>query len=497
MFANSEQMATHKSDAKIEANGGEVLCVPAEPKNEPVINAFHQFTRFRSLLRLHPFETETERGRSKERLRRAALTTLASGVARAIGLLTSLISVPLTYRYLGPERYGIWMVLISIVAAMSFADLGIGNGLLNVVSEAYGKNDRRLAREHVTSALFLMLCIAALLAIAGAAGYPFLPWMRLLNVKSQAVAAEGARAFLVLYVSFVINIPLGVVGRAQMGLQAGYMSQIVGGFGGVLSLGATVLVIVLHGSLVWLVFASVFSGILATLVNGWILFREFPWLLPSWRDYRASSAHKIFKFGIMFFALQCAFALSYTSDNIVIAQILGAAAVAVYAVPQKLFSFVSSAVGIATIPLWPAYGEAIARGDVAWVRRVFLGSLWLVLAITVPVCALLVLAGPWILKVAVGKSFHAPMPLLIVLAIWGVVNAVSTVVGVFLNGAGILRQQMVVAAVVSVLNLALSIYLTRRFGVIGVCLGSIITQLGITLPIYSIEIRNQFRKMVT
>ena len=112
-------MATHKSDAKIEANGGEVLCVPAEPKNEPVINAFHQFTRFRSLLRLHPFETKTERGRSKERLRRAALTTLASGVARAIGLLTSLISVPLTYRYLGPERYGIWMVLISIVAAMS------------------------------------------------------------------------------------------------------------------------------------------------------------------------------------------------------------------------------------------------------------------------------------------------------------------------------------------------------------------------------------------
>ena len=386
------------------------------------------------------------------------------------------------------------MVLISIIAAMGFADLGIGNGLMNAVSDAYGKDDHRLAREHVTSALAIMLCIAAVLTVAGAAAYPFLPWMRLLNVKSAA-AAEGARAFLVLYASFVVNIPLGVIMRAQAGLQRGYASQMVGAFGSVLSLGAMLVVIWMHASLVWLVFASVFAGILATLANGWILFREHPWLLPSWHAYRNTSANKIFKLGMMFFVLQCAVAVSYTSDNIVIAQVLGAAAVAAYAVPQKLFSFVSSIVFMAIYPLWPAYGEAIARGDVAWVRRVFFGSLWLVLGITVPVCTLLVLAGPWILREAVGKSFHAPMSLLVVLAVWGVVNSVSTVVAMLLNGAGILREQMVVATVVSLTNLALSIYLTRRFGVIGVCLGSIISQLAITLPRYSFVIRSWFKQL--
>jgi len=462
-----------------------------------MIEAFHRIARFPLLLRLHPFETETEGGRSKERLRRAALTTVASGFARAIGLLTSLISVPLTYPYLGPERYGIWMVLLSIIAAMGFADLGIGNGLMNAVSEAYGEDNRDLAREHVASAFVLMLCLAAFLAVAGAAGYPFLPWTRLLNVKSQTAATEGAHAFLVLYASFVVNLPLGVIGRAQMGLQKAYTSQMVGAFGGILSLGITVLVIVMHGSLAWLVFASVFAGILATLVNGWILFREFPWLLPSWRDYRASSAQKIFNLGVMFFVLQCAFALSYTSDNIVIAQILGSAAVAIYAVPQKLFNFVPSVVTMAVTPLWPAYGEAIARGDVAWVRRVFLGSLRLVLAITVPGCALLVLAGPWILRVAVGKSFHATMSLLIVLAAWCVVNSVSIVASILLNGAGIMKEQTGLAVIVGLSNLALSIFLTRRFGVIGVCLGSIFTQLFITFPVYSILIPRLFAKLTS
>ena len=430
----------------------------------------------------------TEGGRSKERYRRAALTTVAAGVARAIGLLTSLVSVPLTYRYLGAERYGIWMVLISIIAAMGFADLGIGNGLMNAISEAYGKDDRRLAREHVTSALALMLGIAVFLTVAGAVSYPFLPWMRMLNVKSAAAAAEGAKAFLVLYASFAINIPLGVISRAQAGLQKGYSSQIISALGGILSLGAILVVIALHASLIWLVAASVSAGILATLFNGWILFHEHPWLLPSRHAYSRSSARKIFNLGIMFFVLQCASALAFSSDNIVIAQILGAAAVAAYAVPQKLFSFVSSVVGMAIGPLWPAYGEAIARGDVAWVRRAFFRSFWLVLSITVPICTILVVTGPWILRVAVGKSLNAPISLLLVLAVWAVITAVSVVISILLNGAGALKEQAVLAVILAVSNLALSIFLTRRLGVMGVCLGSLITQLAIAFPTYSVLI---------
>jgi O-antigen/teichoic acid export membrane protein len=460
-----------------------------------VINVFQQFARLLALFRLRPFDTATEGGRSKERFRRAALTAMAAGMAKIIGLLTSLISVPLTYRYLGPERYGIWMVLISIIAAMGFADLGIGNGLMNAVSEAYGKDDRRLAREYVTGALGLMLCIAAVLSVAGAVGYPFLPWLRLLNVKSETAAAEGARAFLVLYASFVINIPLGVIVRAQAGLQKGYASQIVSAFGGILSLGGMLLVIFLHASLVWLVFASVFAGILATLFNGWILFREHPWLLPSWHAYRGSSANTILKLGMMFFVLQCAVAVSYASDNIVIAQVLGVAAVAVYAVPQKLFSIVWMGVGMGLTPLWPAYGEAIARGDVAWVRRAFFASLWLTLAITVPVCTFLALAGPWILRVAVGKSLHAPMSLLAVLAVWGIVNSISIVTSTLLNGAGVLKAQTGLVVIASLSNLALSIFLTRRLGVMGVCLGSITTQLLITFPAYAVLIPRLFARM--
>lgn len=447
-----------------------------------------------SLIRRRPFDTSTEGGRSKERLRRAALTTVSAGGAKVIGLLVSLVTLPLTFKYLGPERYGLWMVLISIVSAMGFADLGIGNGLMNAISDAYGKDDHNLAREYVTSAFVMMLGIALFLAVAGAAAYPFMPWMRLFNVKSAAVAAEGSRALLVLYAWFVISIPIGVITRAQAGLQKGYIPQIIGALGSVLTLIALLLAIGLHGSLAWLVFASTMGSVTATVFNGWLLFHEHPWLLPARRAYRRSAASKILKLGLMFFVLQCAVTIGYTSDNIVIAQVLGAAAVAAYAVPQKLFGLISMVVGMAITPLWPAYGEAIARGDMAWVRRVFFGSLWLTLATAVPLCSFLALAGPWILRVFFGKALHAPLSLLVVLAAWGIINAVSNVVAVLLNGTGVLKVLTITSVFASLSNLALSILLTRRLGVIGVCLGSISTQLVITFPVCFVLIRSLFRR---
>lgn len=423
------------------------------------------------------------------------MTTVSAGGARVVAVLASLVTVPLTYRYLGAERYGLWMVLISIIGMMSFADLGIGNGLVNAVSEAYGRDDQKLAREYVTSAFVLMVGIALVLTALGSISYPFLPWMHLFNVRSVPVAAEGANAFLVLFAWFVVSIPLGVISRAQAGLQQGYFPQVVGALGSVLTLLALLIVIKSHGGLGWLVFASTIGAVVGTMINGWVLFREHPWLFPSWNAYRSSSSKRIFKLGLMFFVLQCAVAVSFTSDNIVIAQVLGAAAVAAYAVPQKLFSPVSTVVQMAVGPLWPAYGEAIARGDVAWVRRVFRASLTLTLAVTVPICTLLAIAGPYILKLFFGKSLHASISLLIVLAVWGVVNALSMVISMLLNGAGVLKSQAVLAIAAGATNLAFSIILTRRAGVVGVCAGSILSQLLVTFPIDFLIIRRLFGRL--
>ena len=80
--------------------------------------------------------SEYERGR--QRVRRIHLTALAAVGFRGALLLSGFIYVPLTVRYLGPERYGLWVAMTSVMTLLAFADCGIGYGLMNHVAYAIG-----------------------------------------------------------------------------------------------------------------------------------------------------------------------------------------------------------------------------------------------------------------------------------------------------------------------------------------------------------------------
>jgi len=94
------------------------------------------------------------------------------------------------------------------------------------------------------------------------------------------------------------------------------------------------------------------------------------------------------------------------------------------------------------------------------------------------------------------NPLHPPTSLLSVLAVWAVVNSLSNVIAVLLNGAGVLRVMTITAVFASVSNLGLSILLTRRYGLMGVCLASIFAQMFITIPVCSFLIRSLFKKVI-
>lgn len=110
------------------------------------VGVLGRIARWRRLLQLHPFDTATPEGRSAERYRRIAWSTVSSVLARSTAIAASFIAVPLVLGYLGDERYGMWLTISSLIAVLGPLDLGIGYGLMQTVSEASGRDDRDAAR---------------------------------------------------------------------------------------------------------------------------------------------------------------------------------------------------------------------------------------------------------------------------------------------------------------------------------------------------------------
>src|SRR5215471_17509807 len=85
----------------------------------------------------------------RERYRRAGLTASTSYIAKALTVLMGFVSVPLTIGYLGAERYGVWLTISSLLMWVALTDFGLtGNALVNVLSEAIGRDDREAARNY-------------------------------------------------------------------------------------------------------------------------------------------------------------------------------------------------------------------------------------------------------------------------------------------------------------------------------------------------------------
>ena len=62
--------------------------------------------RFLTVDALKSFLTKRHGNAGRERYRRAGLTASASFISKALTIIISFVSVPLTVHYLGPERYG-------------------------------------------------------------------------------------------------------------------------------------------------------------------------------------------------------------------------------------------------------------------------------------------------------------------------------------------------------------------------------------------------------
>ena len=429
------------------------------------------------------------------RLRRAAMTSASSLIARAVNFASLLILVPLAVPYLGTERYGIWMTLVSLTSFLGVAGLGVGNALVTLVARGRaGAGDEEVPR-YISTAVALFGGIAAVLALVGAGVIPFLPWGRIFNVPSAAIADQGGRAAVAVFVVFLLSMPIGLISQIRLGYQEGYVAAWFDGAASVVAVLGVAAAIALNMQLPVIVAAAVAAPLVTGAVNWILLVRRRPALLPSIAKVDLRHARILLRSGGLYFALELAIIVGFSSDNFVAAQVLGPAAVTLYAVPSRLALAGIAVLSAFAMPLWPAYADALARGDVPWVMRILRRSLIATTAAAVLGATVFVLAGGKIIEVWSRGKVHPHASLLIGLGLWLVLGSAGNALAMFLNAAHIVRMQVVCATLMAVANILLSIALARRIGVSGLIWGTVISYSAFVVVPYAFLVPRLVQRM--
>jgi len=418
------------------------------------------------------FAQATDAPAATSRNRSLIYATASSGLAKIISVLLNMITIPIVVRVLGPDGYGLWTIITSIASFLVFADFGLSNGLVTVISEANGKRDRQTAIHAVSTTFFVLLGLAIVCTLAVAAISPHIPWASLLNLTHSRLAPEVPAAvtwFLLLEIAIV---PALISQKVQIGYQEMHWTNTWQILGSILSFLGVLFAAWKGWRLVDFIILFEIGPIFAQIVSSFVLFaKRRPWLAPKLSAFNWIGVRNLGGTGGVFVLLQLLTLLGTYSDQIVLSRNLGLGAVAEYSLTQRLFTG-ASMIQFFLIPLWPAFGEALASGDHVWARLALRRTLLISLAVSTGSAVLIAiferpLASMWV------PQINTATPLLLSgFVAFSMVSAYGGTMSVFLNNRQTLRAQLVFFAAGSFAAIAAKVWLVRIVGISGVLWGT-------------------------
>ena len=266
------------------------------------------------------------------------LVTVARNVttrylAIATDALIGLILLPFNVHHLGPAAYGLWMLTASMTTYFSVLDLGFGGSVVRFVAHYRARRDARGLNE-IASTLFVIFSVVGVVAYAVFVVLA-LNIGRFFTLTPDQVAT-GRSLMLIIGVYVSLGFPFSIFGGIINGFQRYDMNNLVGVVSSLVIAMINVAMLLAGFSLVQLVMVTTAARIATYLIYRLNAYKVFPALSIDPRLFLWSRVRELTGFSVYVSIIDWSNKLNYSIDAVIIGAYLGAAAVALWTVPQRL-----------------------------------------------------------------------------------------------------------------------------------------------------------------
>jgi O-antigen/teichoic acid export membrane protein len=399
--------------------------------------------------------------------------TLYSGVIKTLlTLLVGIFSVPYTLGYFGAEKYGVWNVISSFIVFLSMTNLGLNSAATILIN----KNPNYLIKIQILKKSFRILCVVIpivyFLFFSLIYYYPW--WFDIIN-SPKSIEHEAKVAALVMFIFSILNIPFSLVVSALNGFQKNYIENLFGIFNIILSIGSLVYVVEFGKDLVYYAYISSITLLILNIIKV-CYFKIFIYKYCSvdnveiLQDAPESSYKVILLTGYrcMLGAVASMFVLN--TDNIVIAKFIGIKFVTEFSVTFKLYSTVFTLIYLFNSSIVPLIGKNIHNDK--YISKIYNNTLYTVSIIGGLLWLGTVSIGKLLIFNWVGIDGYAGVFVLIFLGAYSYVFSIVNLNYIMINSLNLLKGVVFITWFEGLLNLTLSVYLGKKFGLGGVAAGT-------------------------
>lgn len=411
----------------------------------------------------------------------------SSWLALGIGVVVSFFLSPFVVAKLGSAWYGVWAVAAQFTGYLYLLDFGVRESVIRYTSKycarGQGSKLNRILTVSVMIYAGVTLVALALTAIC-AWGVPY--WLKLEPQLWAETRAALIFTGLTIAQTFLFNIFTGIL----IGVRRWDIANVMGI---AINLARAALIVLFLGlgygivALAAIQFAvAVLSG-LATMIVALVLLRRNGLRFALVRLDRRSIqrlSKRVFGYGFYVLVNNVGEKIITATDAIVVGIFLPISSVAYYAVAGSLVGYLRQLVASTAQVFNPLASHLHALRQGTELRNMFLLGAKLNVLITLPIAATYAALGVEFVGLWMGEEFAAPSgQVLLVLALMQILAAPQYMISSLLYGISRHRTIAILRLIEGAANLALSIVLVKRVGLVGVALGSAIPNVIIVLGV--------------
>jgi len=378
-----------------------------------------------------------------------------------------LLQMGVLARLLAPSDFGLMALVAAVIAfAQIFSDMGISNAIIH---------HQKISQEALSSLYWLNVLASTVLMMLLMLLSPFFAtWYR--EPRIQPVLMLVSLSFLIA----ALGQQLRVMAEKNLRFQ---QLTVIDLTSSLLGFAISVSVAFAGGGVYALVAGMLTSSLAATFLTWWIV-------ADGWRPLlrlRLGEIREFLGFGAYMVGFSLTNTVNMQADILIGGRVLGTGSLGAYSLPKDL----SLRIAMTINPIVTRVGLPVmaqAQDDTALLKSIYLKTLLMTASINFPLYFLIAVFAPEIVAIMFGTQWQESVPLLRILAFWGMVRSTGNPAGslVFALGRANLAFWWSLGLM---LFLAPSYWIGSRYGIKGLAISMLVSMAAMPIPQWFIVIR--------
>jgi O-antigen/teichoic acid export membrane protein len=250
---------------------------------------------------------------------------LGSFGVKGLAMVINILSLPAYLAYFPNQKIlGVWFTIISVLNWVLTFDLGIGNGLRNLIVKPLANNDYKKVKEYISTAYVTIGIISLIVGVICSILIKLLDWNNLLNISSKLISSQTlVKSITLILIAVLLQLFLRLIISILYALQKVAVSNLIS-----LISNSGILIFLLtyknNDASEALILLSV---IYITAINIPLIIASFVVFLtylkksrPNFRDYKRKYSSSIVKLGLMFLTIQMSLLIINSTNEFIISK---------------------------------------------------------------------------------------------------------------------------------------------------------------------------------